>query len=320
MDGGEAPETGEEEPHFLLDSVPAFAYTVCMETEQVIQGRRLGLEDIGLIQHWLGSEPGWNRTRLSRELCRRWDWRNEGGQWKDMACRTLLLKLERTGQIRLPARQRPSPNALRNRERVEVPHDQTLITGALNALRPLRIEPLGARHADVALFGFLLQRYHYLGLRNGVGENLKYLVRDRQGRLLACLLFGSAAWKAGDRDAFIGWDAQSRQRHLGRLTNNTRFLILPWVHVAHLASHLLSRVARRLSSDWMAKYAHPIELLETFVERDRFRGTCYRAAGWQHVGATTGRSRNDVDNTLRVPVKDIYLLPLSSDFRRRLCA
>lgn len=291
-----------------------------METEQVIQGRRLGPTDIRLVEHWLATEPNWNRTRLSRELCRRWNWRNEAGRLKDMACRTLLLKLERRGQIRLPPRQRPSPNALRNRQRVEVPYDQAPITGALNALRPLRIEGLGERHPDLALFRLLLQRYHYLGLRNGVGENLKYLARDRHGRLLACLLFGSAAWKAKARDRFIGWDATGRPQRLTRLTNNTRFLILPWVQIPHLASHLLSQVARRLCADWRAKYGHPIELLETFVERDRFRGTCYRAAGWRHVGATSGRSRNDGDNTLRVPVKDIYLLPLTNDFRRRLCA
>ena len=291
-----------------------------MEAEQVIQGRRLGPEDIGVVQHWLATEPGWNRTRLSRELCRRWDWRNEAGRLKDMACRTLLLKLERRGQIRLPARQRPSVNALRNRQRGEVLHDQTPITGVLNALQPLRIEVLGECHPDLALFGFLLQRYHYLGLRNSAGENLKYLARDRHGRPLACLLFGAAAWKAKARDCFIGWDAACHQQRLTRLTNNTRFLVLPWVRVPHLASHLLGQVARTLNVDWLAKYAHPIELLETFVDRDRFRGTCYRAAGWLHVGATTGRSRNDVDQTLRVPVKDIYLRPLSANWRRRLCA
>lgn len=291
-----------------------------METGQVIQGRRLRPEDIVLVRHWLATEPGWNRTRLSRELCRHWDWRNEAGRLKDMACRTLLLKLERQGAIRLPVRQGPSPNAFRNRRPVEMAHDQFPITGAVSVLRPLRIEVLGERHPDLALFRFLLQRYHYLGLRNGVGENLKYLARDRQGRPLACLLFGSAAWKAKARDLFIGWDTVCRQQRLARLTNNTRFLILPWVRVPHLASHLLSLVARRLNADWLAKYGHPIELLETFVDRERFRGTCYRAAGWQHVGATTGRSRNDVDNTLRVPVKDIYLLPLTDDFRRRLCA
>lgn len=291
-----------------------------MDVEQVIQGRRLRPEDIGLVRHWLYTEPGWNRTRLSRELCRRWDWRNETGRLKDMACRTLLLKLERLGQIRLPPRQRPSANALRNRHLVEVSHDQIPITGDLKILRPLRIEALGEQHPDLALFRFLLQRYHYLGLRNGAGENLKYLVRDRQGHPLACLLFGAAAWKAKARDLFIGWDAACRQQHLTRLTNNTRFLVLPWVRVPHLASHLLSQVSLQLRTDWMAKYNHSIELLETFVDRDRFRGTCYRAAGWLHVGATTGRGRNDVDNTLRVPVKDIYVRALTNDFRRRLCA
>jgi hypothetical protein len=288
--------------------------------EQVIQGRRLGPEDIGLVRDWLAREPGWNRTRLSRELCRHWGWRNEAGRLKDMACRTLLLKLERLGQIHLPARQHPPVNALRNRQRVEVVHEQSPIAGDLAALRPLRIEVLGEGHPDLALFGFLLQRHHYLGLRNGVGENLKYVARDRQGRPVACLLFGSAAWKAQARDRFIGWDAACRQQRLTRLTNNTRFLILPWVRVPHLASHLLSQVAHRLNADWLAKYGHPIELLETFVDRERFRGTCYRAAGWVHVGATTGRSRNDVDQTLRVSVKDIYLLPLGTDFRRRLCS
>ncbi len=273
-----------------------------------------------MVRHLLTTEPGWNRTRLSRELCQFWNWRNEVGQLKDMACRTLLLKLERLGQIHLPARQGPSVNAFRNAKPVEVIHDQQPITGDLKALRPLLIDVLNERHPDQALFRFLLQQYHYLGLRNGVGENLKYLVRDRHGRPVACMLFGSAAWKAQVRDQFIGWDAACRQQRLTRLTNNTRFLVLPWVRIPHLASHLLRQVSRRLSADWMTKYGHPIELLETFVDRDRFQGTCYRAAGWQHVGATTGRSRNDVDNTLRVPVKDIYLLPLTTDFRRRLCA
>lgn len=159
-----------------------------------------------------------------------------------------------------------------------------------------------------------------MGLRNSVGENLKDLARDRHGHPLACLLFGSAAWKAKARDRFIGGDATGRQQRLTRLTNNTRFLILPWVAVPHLASHLLSQVARRLDADWRAKDGHPIELLETFVDRDRLRGTCYRAAGWRHVGITSGRSRNDGNNTRRVPVKDIYLLPLPHNFRRRLGA
>ena len=291
-----------------------------METEQVIQGRRLGSEDIGLVREWLATEPTWNRTRLSRELCRRWDWRNGAGRLKDMACRTLLLKLERRGQIRLPARQRPSPNALRNSQVLDLPCEDSPIEGTLGDLQPLRIEPLLEGHPNLALFRFLLQRHHYLGLRNSVGENLKYLARDRHGRPLACLLFGSAAWKAKVRDEWIGWNVGQRQCGLAHMSNNTRFLVLPWVRVPHLASHVLGLVVRRLHADWTSKYGHGIELLETFLDRERFRGTCYRAAGWLHVGATTGRSRNDRDQTLSVSIKDIYLRPLSPDFRRRMCA
>ena len=280
----------------------------------------MGPEDLGLVRHLLAAEPGWNRSRLSRELCERWAWRNEAGRIKDMACRTLLLKLERRGLIRLPPRQCASPNARRNRRVLDLPCDRTPIEGALGEVRPVRIEALGADHADGRLFRFLLQRHHYLGLRNSVGENLKYLARDRRGRPLACMLFGAAAWKAKARDRAIGWSARQRERALSRVANNARFLVLPWVRVPHLASHLLAAVARRLDADWCAKYGHGIALLETFVDRERFRGTCYRAAGWVHVGATTGRSRNDRDNTLSVPVKDIYLRPLCRDFLRRLCA
>jgi hypothetical protein len=290
-----------------------------VEAEQIIQGRRLSEADLGLVRHWLATEPGWNRSRLSRELCGRWNWRNGAGRLKDMACRTLLLKLERRGQIRLPARQRPSPNALRNSRTQDMPYDRTLIERVLSDLQPLRIEALGEGHSDQRLFRFLLQRHHYLGLRNSVGENLKYLVGDRHGRPLACLLFGAAAWKAKARDEWIGWTPEQRECTLPLLANNTRFLVLPWVRVPHLASHVLGLVVRRIHADWTSKYGHGIELLETFVDRERFRGTCYRAAGWIHVGATAGRSRNDRDQTLSVSIKDLYLRPLSPDFRRRLC-
>jgi hypothetical protein len=291
-----------------------------VESEEIIQGRRVSLEDIALVRHWLATEPGWNRTRLSRELCRHWNWRNEAGHPKDMACRSLLLKLERRELIRLPRRQRPSPNGLRNRQERDYGCDRSPIREPLSALRPLRMELVGPGHPEQGRFRFLLQRYHYLGLRNTVGETLQYWVEDRHRRPVACLLFGSAAWKVQPRDRFIGWDAETRQRGLSRLANNQRFLILPWVEVPQLASHLLGRVTRRLSRDWLGKYGHRIEAVETFVDRERFAGTCYRAAGWRHLGATAGRSRNDVDNTLRVPVKDIYLLALSPEFRRRLCA
>jgi len=288
-----------------------------MKVEKVIQGRCITPSDVALIRKLLTDNPSWNRSLLSRELCERWDWRNEKGRQKDMACRTLLLKLERLGEIRLPPRQRPSPNARRNRQITDVPHNSSPIANDLRVLRPLKIAPLVAADKDAPLFKFLLHRYHYLGHRNCVGENLKYMIRDQSGRLLACMLFGSAAWKTKSRDAFIGWDRQTRERNLPFLSNNTRFLILPWVRVPHLASHLLAQICRKLPGHWMEKYGHPIHLLETFVERDRFLGTCYRAAGWIHVGATAGRSRNDRDQMLSVPIKDIYLYPLSKNFRGR---
>jgi len=292
-----------------------------METEKIIQGRCITPETVAQIRGLLADTPSWNRSRLSRELCEQWGWRNDKGRLKDMAARTLLLKLERLGEIRLPPRQKPGrPNHRGFSLPEQMVHDTTPLVEDLSRLRPLRIERLDTGDERLVLFKFLLHRYHYLGHQRCVGENLKIAVSDHSGRLLACMLFGSAAWKAKSRDGFIGWNRQARERNLSLLTNNTRFLILPWVRVPHLASHLLARVCRELPQHWKEKYGHRIHLLETFVERDRFRGTCYRAAGWTHVGATAGRSRNDVDQTLNVPVKDVFVQPLSADFRRRLCA
>jgi hypothetical protein len=185
---------------------------------------------------------------------------------------------------------------------------------------PLQISSVVPGSHDVRLFSCLLSRYHYLGLKNTVGENMKYLVRDRADRPLACLLYGSAAWKTASRDAFIGWAPPIREKNLGYVTNNTRFLILPWVQVPHLASHVLSHVSRRVSDDWEAKYGHPIYLLETFVDRTRFAGTCYRAANWILIGQTKGRTRNDRTRSIEVPVKDIYVYPLRKHFRTALCS
>lgn len=291
-----------------------------MLTELLIQGRSLCAEELARIRTLLLEHPSWHRTRLSRELCALWQWRNETGRLKDMACRTLLLKLQSRGLIKLPPRQRASVNGTRNRRPVEFPEEVAGLDAELETLRPLRVEPVAAGSPEAGLFQFLLHRHHYLGHRNCVGENLKYLVREHRGRPLACLLFGSAAWQCQPRDAFIGWSSQERQRHLRFLTNNTRFLILPGVRVPHLASHILSRVTRRLSGDWQDKYAHPIHLVETFVERGRFAGTCYRAAGWMVLGATTGRGRNSPGVAPQGPVKEIHLQPLSGDFRQRLCA
>ena len=237
-----------------------------------------------------------------------------------LAQRTLLLKLERAGHIRLPKRRRKSTNGLRNRNAPLVAHATAPIRGALRQLRPLALSVVDSSSKDLRLFNCLLSRYHYLGHRNTVGENIRYLVRDRAGRPVGCALFGSAAWKCAARDAWIGWDRGTREANLGLLTNNTRFLVLPWVEVPHLASHLLACLARRIRADWQSKYGHPIHALETFVDRSRFRGTCYKAANWVKLGPTQGRTRNDRNHCLSTSVKDVYLYPLIQGFRRELCA
>jgi hypothetical protein len=179
------------------------------------------------------------------------------------------------------------------------------------------VEPVTENRSEARLCQFLLQRYHDLGHRNGVGENLKHLARDREGRPLACLLFGSAAWKCAVRDQFIGWSAAEREAHLQQMTNNPRFIVLPWVRVRSLASHLLGQVTLRLSADWQQQYGPPIYLVETFGEQPRFAGTCYRAAGWIPVGLTTGRTRHDDGLKPRVTRKAIYLKALRADALRR---
>ncbi|MCX6350173.1 MAG: DUF4338 domain-containing protein [Candidatus Aureabacteria bacterium] len=288
-----------------------------MSETMIIQGRTLTSRDINLIRGLRNKNPSWCRTRISQELCRIWNWCNAAGQIKDMACRTLLLKLEKGGYITLPPRHHPTSNASRYQTIQYVLHPTVPIQTDLKSLAPIRIEVLRDSE-DKALFNCLLSRYHYLGYGGTVGQNMQYLIFDNNRNPLACLLFGSAAWKTQPRDSFIGWNSTTRKHNLHFITNNMRFLILPWVRVPHLASHVLARIARRIGNDWMKKYGHPIYLLETFVERDRFRGTSYKAANWICVGQTRGRTRNDRDNSIRVPIKDIYLYPLSRDFRRNL--
>lgn len=286
----------------------------------LMQGRKLAKEDLLQIRRLIADNPGWSRRRLSEVLCAEWDWRNGSGRLKDMATRTLLVKLDARGLITLPARRRMPSNRMAARQAPRQMWDSTPITGTLRDVGPLTLREVSADTTARVRFVAALAEFHYLGYRGTVGENLQYMVTDQSGRLLACLLFGSAAWKCQPRDWFIGWDPELRARNLHLLTNNTRFLILPFVRVPHLASWILGRVLRRLSADWQKKYGHPIVLVETFVEHERFAGTCYKASNWLRLGATTGRSRQDRRRTLRVPVKDVYLYPLDHQFRKELSA
>jgi hypothetical protein len=272
------------------------------------------------LRQWVGENPHWSRWRLSRELAARWDWRNGAGVLKDMAARTLLVKLAHRGLIALPERRQVPTNRMRcgPPSTLEWAQPGQPITGPLAQLEPLSLQEVSAEPAARAWVKEALARFHYLGFGGAVGENLQYVVRDGQNRPLACLVFGAAAWKCQDRDRFIGWTAAQRQKHLALVANNTRFLILPWVRVPSLGSWSLGRVAGRIARDWQGKYGHGIVLLETFVEPPRFGGTVYRAANWQRVGRTTGRTRQDRHTCIQVAVKDIYVYPLHRGFRQVL--
>ena len=289
-----------------------------MEEFTIIQGREVGPVEIEAIRWLIVGNPHLSRYKLSRKLCEAWDWRNPKGEVKDMAARSLLLKLHERGLICLPAKRRASPNQKGERSIAPVVHATDPIETSIDKLAPLRIYELGDHPGKLKLFECLLHRHHYLSYKKPVGFNLKYLIADREDRPLGCLLFGSAAWKCRARDEFIGWSAAQREKNLQRITNNTRFLILPWVKVECLASHVLGAVLRRLRQDWREKYASPLDLVETFVDTSRFRGVCYRAANWKEVGQTTGRTRQDRSHEIQTPTKLVLVYPLAGDFRARL--
>jgi hypothetical protein len=291
-----------------------------MDETFVVQGRKIMAEDIARIGELIAGNPNWSRWRLSKVLSTEWNWRNANGQLKDMAARSLLVKLGERGLITLPTRRQVPSNRMACRPMQPPLWDRTPVCGPLQSLGPLIIREISADAAARCTFSSTLAEFHYLGYRGTVGENLQYMVTNATGRLLACLLFGSAAWKCRPRDEYIGWNREQRARNLNFLTNNTRFLILPWVRVPHLSSWILGRVLRRVSADWQQKYGHRIILVETFVEQQRFVGTSYRASNWIRVGSTTGRSRQDRERTLQVPVKDVYIYSLDRRFRRELAS
>ena len=276
-------------------------------------------ERIEQINKLICDNPGWNRTRLSKELCELWDWKGENGIQKDISCRDVLRALDAAGKIALP---RPLHNSRAggSADRVDlIPHDTTPVFGRLRDLAPFSVEVVADKHG-LKEFKSYIEQFHYLGYDRSIGENIKYFVRDRQGRKVACLMFGSAAWSCEQRDSYIGWDRERRKTALRYMTNNSRFLVFPWVDVRFLASHALSLICRRISSDWVAKYGHPVHLLETFVELGRFRASSYKAANWKRVGITAGMGRNSKTGTVgELPLKDVYVYPLHKRFREKLC-
>ena len=247
------------------------------------RGRPVSVAEIESIRQLIAAHPALSRRRLSAKLCEAWNWVQPNGRPRDMVARSLMLELHRAGHIQLPTQRFcPPNNAARHRPpALPLAPAGPPLACALAELGPLTIQQV-RRTPQEALFGSLLQGHHYLAYAQPVGEHLKYLVWA-QGRPIACLAWSSAPRHLGPRDRFIGWSAPQRRANIHLLAYNSRFLILPWVQVPHLASHLLARVARRIAADWQALYAHPVYLLETFIDPQRFRGTCYRAANWIYL-------------------------------------
>lgn len=285
----------------------------------VIQGRPWRPEQIEQLRGWMAENPEWSRYHLSRELCRRWQWVRPNGQLADMAARSFLLKLHARELIVLPPTRRASPNRMKHRRLECVALDRSPVVGTLGTLAPLVLHEVSADGPRRAVFETLLAQDHYLGYRSPVGENLKYLLCTPGERPVAAWLFGAAAWRCQVRDQWIGWSDEQRAKGLGRLTNNTRFLVPPWVRVPGLASWGWSRVSRRLVADWRAKYGHEIDLVETFVDRSRFQGRCYAASNWVELGMTQGRSRGDREHRLQVAPKAVWVYALQRHVPERLC-
>jgi hypothetical protein len=292
-----------------------------MQLPAMLQGRPFGQEQLEQVQALIGDNREWSRYRLSRELAVLWDWRTPQGQLKDMAARALLLKMDEQGWIELPSRRCKSPTRSGKPPVSGAPAlGEDPVHGTLNELLPLQIHEVsqaGSREARLHLEASL-HRHHYLGYRSRVGQNLQYWVCDQQNRPLGCVVFGAPAWQCTPRDRWLGWSPDGRARHLGLMANNTRFLIFPWVRVPHLASHVLSQVCQRVRQDWQAKYGQPVWLLETFVDRQRFTGTCYRAANWICLGQTEGRGRQGPAGVVSTTIKDVYVLALHRNFRTHL--
>jgi Druantia protein DruA len=286
-------------------------------TELKYRGRVVTAEDILYIRELIAGHPRASRRRLSEKLCEAWQWRQANGALRDMVCRGLLLMLDRIGAIALPAVKFVPHNPFVRRARPEaVPVDATAILGPLAKLRPIEIEQV-RRTDHERLFNSLMEQYHYLAYEQPVGEHLKFLVWA-QGRPIACLAWSSAPRHLGSRDRYIGWSAEARRRNIRFLAYNTRYLILPWVRVPHLASHILGRMTSQLSLEWERMYGHPVYFAETFIDPTRFRGICYRAANWKFLGLTTGRGKNDHTYKPNRPIKEVLGLPLTPRFRELL--
>lgn len=289
-----------------------------METEFTYRHRVVDEADVEFIRQLIAQHPGASRRHLSEKLCEAWQWVQPNGRLCAMVCRGLMLALHRAGRIELPPVRRVLPNPVAEHRRPAlVPVDTTPLRAQLNQIQPLEFRQV-RRTPEEALFNSLIEQYHYLGHTRPVGEHLKFLVYAQQ-RPIACLAWSSAPRHLASRDHFIGWSAEARRQNIRYIAYNVRFLLLPWVAIRHAASHILARMAGRLSAEWQRVYGHPLYFLETFIDPLRFRGTCYRAANWIVLGTTTGRGKDDIHHRgPNRPIKQVLGYGLCADFRRRL--
>jgi hypothetical protein len=288
-----------------------------METKFSYRHRVVTDSDLTFIRELIAEHPKASRRELSKKLCQAWNWVQANGALRDMICRGLMLQLHREGLIELPpVRQVPNNPLARRSQPAVVSVEAVPLHASLASIQPLELRQV-RRTAEEVLFNSLLEQHHYLGYTQPVGEHLKYLVYAKE-RPIACLAWSSAPRHLGSRDRFIGWSAEARRKNIRLLAYNSRYLILPWVVVPHLASHVLSRIARVLCGDWERMYAHPIYFLETFIDPQRFHGTCYRAANWIRLGVTTGRGKDAPSMKPTRPIKEVLGYPLVKDFRQRL--
>ena len=281
------------------------------------RGRIATTEDVAFINQLIKDNPDDSRRALSVKLCKAWNWTQANGATRDMVCRGFMLTLHRAGYIQLPAKRCKPNNPLVNRRRPGPVHiDQEPLSTSLKQLRPLRFCQV-RRSREEKLFNCLVDTYHYLGYVQPVGEHLKYII-FADNKAVACLAFSSAPRHIGCRDRFIGWDAKTRQKNISLMAYNSRFLILPWIKAPCLASYILSQVNKILPGDWHTLYHHPVYYLETFVDTEHFRGTCYQAANWIYLGKTTGRGKDDQTGKPNRSLKAVYGYPLVKDFREKL--
>lgn len=289
-----------------------------MELEIKYRGKVATTEDVAFINELIAQNPDDSRRALSVKLCRAWNWIQPNGALRDMVCRGFMLALHRAGYIRLPPKRPNIGNPLVNPKKPPLVHvDDTPIISDLRGVRPLEFR-LVRRSSFEPMFNSLIEQHHYLGYCQPVGEHLKYMV-FAGARPIACLAWSSAARHIGCRDRFIGWPAHLRKHNLHLIAYNSRFLILPWVRIQHLSSHILARISRMLPDHWNTIYHHPVYFTETFVDTQRFKGTCYKAAGWICLGSTTGRGKNDQTKIPNRTIKAVWGYPLINDFRSLLC-